>query len=189
MPERAQRFPLPRILYDQGIRRYGFHGISYEYIMSTLGESPPARIIIAHLGNGASMVAVRDGHSIDTTMGFTPAGGFMMGTRSGDLDPGILVYLLKEKDYNAERIDRMINHESGLSGVSGITSDMKTLLQRRDAEEPAREAIEMFSYQLSKTIGALCAPLAGLDLLVFTCGIAHKSPEIPSHALSPLCHI
>ncbi len=103
MPELAQRFPLPRALYEQGIRRYGFHGISYEYVMSTLGASPPARTIIAHLGNGASMVAVRDGRSIDTTMGFTPAGGFMMGTRSGDLDPGIFVYLLKEKGYDAER--------------------------------------------------------------------------------------
>jgi acetate kinase len=189
MPDRAQRFPLPRALYDAGIRRYGFHGISYEYIMSTLGASPPARIIIAHLGNGASMVAVRDGHSIDTTMGFTPAGGFMMGTRSGDLDPGILVYLLKEKGYDAERIDRLVNHESGLSGVSELSSDMKTLLQKRDSDANAREAIEMFCYQLNKSIGALCAALGGLDLLVFTGGIGEKSAEIRAEILAPLTHL
>jgi acetate kinase len=189
MLELAQRFPLPRALYDEGIRRYGFHGISYEYVMSTLGKSPPARIIIAHLGNGASMVAVRDGRSIDTTMGFTPAGGFMMGTRSGDLDPGILVYLLKEKGYDAERIDQLINRESGLSGVSGLTSDMKTLLQKRDSDEPAREAIAMFCYQLSKSIGALCAALGGLDLLIFTGGIGEKSAEIRAEVLAPLAHL
>jgi acetate kinase len=189
MPELAQRFPIPRALYDEGIRRYGFHGISYEYIMSTLGESPPSRIIIAHLGNGASMVAVRDGRSIDTTMGFTPAGGFMMGTRSGDLDPGILVYLMKEKGYDAGRIDRMVNHESGLSGVSGLTSDMKTLLEKRDSGPSAREAIAMFCYQLSKSIGALCAALGGLDLLIFTGGIGEKSAEIRAEVLAPLAHL
>jgi acetate kinase len=189
MPELAQRFPLPRVLYDQGIRRYGFHGISYEYIMSTLGASAPARIIVAHLGNGASMVAVRDGRSIDTTMGFTPAGGFMMGTRSGDLDPGILVYLLKEKGYDAEGIDRLVNHESGLTGVSASTSDMKTLLQQRDSDAFAREAIEMFCYQLSKSIGALDAALGGMDLLIFTGGIGEKSAEIRAQVLAPLAHL
>ena len=189
MPELAQRFPLPRALYDQGIRRYGFHGISYEYIMSTLGASAPARIIIAHLGNGASMVAVRDGRSIDTTMGFTPAGGFMMGTRSGDLDPGILVYLLKEKGYDAERIDRLINHESGLAAVSGSTSDMKTLLQNRDSDQFAHEAIEMFCYQLSKSVGALDAALGGIDLFIFTGGIGEKSAEIRAQVLAPLAHL
>jgi acetate kinase len=189
MPELAQRFPLPRALYDQGIRRYGFHGISYEYVMSTLGKSAPARIIIAHLGNGASMVAVREGRSIDTTMGFTPAGGFMMGTRSGDLDPGILVYLLKEKGYDADRIDLLTNRESGLLGVSGLTSDMKTLLQKRDSDPSAREAIEMFCYQLSKSIGAMCAALGGLDLLIFTGGIGEKSAEIRAEVLAPLAHL
>jgi acetate kinase len=189
MPERAQRFPLPRALYDEGIRRYGFHGISYEYVMSTLGVPPPERIIIAHLGNGASMVAVRDGRSIDTTMGFTPAGGFMMGTRSGDLDPGIIVYLMKEKGYDAERIDRMINHESGLSGVSGLTSDMKALLQNRNSDKFAREAIEMFCYQLSKSVGALDAALGGLNLLIFTGGIGEKSAQIRAQVLAPLTHL
>ena len=189
MPELAQRFPLPRALYDQGIRRYGFHGISYEYVMSTLGASAPARIVIAHLGNGASMVAVRDGRSIDTTMGFTPAGGFMMGTRSGDLDPGILLYLLKEKGYDAERIDRLVNHESGLTGVSARTSDMRTLLQAGDSDAFAREAIDMFCYQLSKSVGALDAALGGLDLLIFTGGIGEKSAEIRAQVLAPLAHL
>jgi len=189
MPELAQRFALPRAFYDAGIRRYGFHGISYEYVMSTLGASPPARIIIAHLGNGASMVAVRDGRSIDTTMGFTPAGGFMMGTRSGDLDPGILVYLIKEKDYDAERIDRLVNRESGLSGVSGLTSDMKTLLEKRNSDASAREAIAMFCYQLSKSIGAMCSALDGLDLLVFTGGIGEKSAEVRAEVLASLAHL
>src|SRR5260370_42455768 len=114
------------------------------------------------------MVAVRDGRSIDTTMGFTPAGGFMMGTRSGDLDPGILVYLIKEKGYDAQRIDRLVNHESGFTGVSARTSDMKTLLQKRDSDAFAREAIEMFCYQLIKSVGALDAALGGIDLLIFT---------------------
>ena len=189
MPELAQRFALPRALYDEGIRRYGFHGISYEYIMSTLGKSPPARIIIAHLGNGASMVAVRDGRSIDTTMGFTPAGGFMMGTRSGDLDPGILVYLLKEKGYDADRIDLLVNRESGLSGVSGLTSDMKTLLQKRGSDASAREAIEMFCYQLSKSIGALsAAPWAGSICLSSPAASARSPPKF-ARKVWPRSHI
>ena len=118
MPEVAQRFALPPALRDEGIRRYGFHGISYEYIMRTLGINPPARIIIAHLGNGGSMAAVKDGKPLDTTMGFTPAGGFMMGTRSGDLDPGIILYLLNEKHLKAPELAELVNHQSGLLGVS-----------------------------------------------------------------------
>jgi len=176
MPEVAQRFALPRALWDEGIRRFGFHGISFEYIMQTLAGAAPSRIIIAHLGNGASMAAIRDGRPLDTTMGFTPAGGFMMGTRSGDLDPGILLYLLEEKHYDAESLERLINHRAGLLGVSGISSDMKVLLEK--AEPNAAQAVEMFCYQVRKSIGALTAALGGLDLLVFTAGIGERAAPV-----------
>ena len=177
MPEVAQRFPLPRPLWDEGIRRYGFHGISYEYIMRTL-KPPPSRIIIAHLGNGASMAAVKSGNLMDTTMGFSPTGGFMMGTRSGDLDPEIVLYLLTEKHFDAQRVAELVNHESGLLGVSGISSDMKTLLERSNDCPPARLAVEMFCYQLRKQIGAFTAVLGGLDLLVFTGGIGERATPV-----------
>ena len=130
MPEVARRFALPRALWDEGLVHYGFHGISYEYIMATLGPAAPARIVIAHLGNGASMVAVLKGRPVDTTMGFTPTGGFMMGTRSGDLDPGLMVYLINQKGYDGRRLERLVNHESGLLGVSAVSSDVKTLLEK-----------------------------------------------------------
>jgi acetate kinase len=174
----AQRFALPRALWDEGIRRFGFHGISFEYIMQTLAGAAPSRIIIAHLGNGASMAAIRDGRPLDTTMGFTPAGGFMMGTRSGDLDPGILLYLLEEKHYDAESLERLINHQAGLLGVSGISADMKVLLEKREADPNAAQAVEMFCYQVRKYIGALAAALGGLDLLVFTAGIGERAAPV-----------
>jgi acetate kinase len=189
MPEVAQRFALPRALRDQGIRRYGFHGISYEYIMRTLGANPPSRIMIAHLGNGASMAAVKDGRPLDTTMGFTPAGGFMMGTRSGDLDPGIICYLLNERHFDAHGLVELVNHQSGLLGVSGISSDMKTLLERADTEPDAAMAVQMFCYQLRKQIGALSAALGGLDLLVFTGGIGERAAAVRWEACSGLEHL
>src|SRR5258708_6758535 len=178
LPEVSQRFALPRALLDAGIRRYGFHGISYEYIMRTLGVLPPSRLIIAHLGNGASMAAVKDGSPLDTTMGFTPAGGFMMGTRSGDLDPGIILYLLSEKHFDGRMLAELVNHQSGLLGVSGI-SDMKMLLERRDTSPDAVLAVQMFCYQLRKQIGAFTAALGGLDLLIFTGGIGEKAAPGP----------
>ena len=177
MPEVAQRFALPRALWDEGIRRYGFHGISYEYIMRTLGVNPPSRLIIAHLGNGASMAAVKNGSPLDTTMGFTPAGGLMMGTRSGDLDPGIILYLLNKKRFDAPGLAELVNHQSGLLGVSGI-SDMKMLLERRDTAPDAALAVQMFCYQLRKQIGAFTATLGGLDLLVFTGGIGERAAPV-----------
>jgi acetate kinase len=178
MPEVARRFAVPRSLWDEGIWRYGFHGISYEYIMETLGPAAPARVVIAHLGNGASMAAVRDGRPADTTMGFTPTGGFMMGTRSGDLDPGLMVYLINRKGYDGRRLERLVNHESGLLGVSAISSDVKTLLEKRAVEPNAALAIEMFCYQVRKAIGALAAALGGLDLLVFTGGIGERAAAV-----------
>ena len=178
MPERAQRFPLPRALWEEGVRRYGFHGLSYEYIVEMLGDAATGRVIVAHLGNGASMAAIKDRQPIDTTMGFTPTGGFMMGTRTGDLDPGILLYLINEKRYDARQLARLVDHEAGLLGVSGISSDMKTLLDKRAGDPHAAQAVELFCYQLRKTIGALAAALGGLDTLVFTGGIGERAATV-----------
>jgi len=189
MPERAERFPLPRELWDAGVRRYGFHGISYEYIMQALGADVPTRLIIAHLGNGASMAAVENGRPLDTTMGFTPAGGFMMGTRPGDLDPGVILYLLEQKGYDAAQLSRLVNLKSGLLGVSGLSSDVKTLLDARGLNADAAEAIEMFCYQIKKAIGALAAALGGLDLLVFTGGIGEHAAAVRAEACQGLAHL
>jgi len=178
MPTHAERFPLPRELYDEGVRRYGFHGVSYEYIMQALGADVPPRLIIAHLGNGASMAAVLNGHPHDTTMGFTPAGGFMMGTRPGDLDPGVIVYLLEQKRYDAKRLAELVNLKSGLLGISGLSSDVKTLLDARTTKADAVMAIEMFCYQIRKSVGALAAALGGLDMLIFTGGIGEHAAAI-----------
>ena len=191
MPEAAQRFPLPGFLWDAGVRRYGFHGLSYEYAISVLGERTGersgGRAVIAHLGNGASMAAVKNGMPMDTTMGFTPAGGFMMGTRSGDLDPGVLIYLMAEKGYDAGRIERLVNHEAGLLGVSGISPDMKTLLESDDPR--AALAVEMFCYQLRKHAGALAAVLGGLDTFVFTGGIGERAARVRWDVCAGLGHL
>jgi len=188
MPEVAQRYALPRALWDEGVRRYGFHGISYEYIMRSLGANPPSRLIIAHLGNGASMAAVKNGKPLDTTMGFTPSGGIMMGTRSGDLDPGIILYLLSKGHSDALKLNQLVNHQSGLLGVSGI-SDMKTILERIESEPNAAMALQMFCYQIRKQIGALTAALGGLDLLVFTGGIGERAAPVRWEACSGLDYL
>ncbi len=189
MPEVAERLPLPRALYEQGVRRYGFHGISYEYIMQALGADAPARVIIAHLGNGASMAAVRNGRPYDTTMGFTPAGGFMMGTRPGDLDPGVMLYLLRERGYDASSLGEMVNRQSGLAGVSGLGFEVKELLEASGSNRDAALAIEMFCYQIRKSIGALAAALGGADLLVFTGGIGEHAFQIRAGACVGLAHL
>jgi len=189
MPELARRFPLPRDLWDKGIRRYGFHGLSYEYVLSALGnqEQEPVlevsaraegrRTIIAHLGNGASMVAVRDGVPVDTTMGLTPTGGFMMSTRSGDLDPGLVLYLLRS-GYDAQGLEDLLDHKSGLLGVSALSGDMKTLLEKRDSDPRADQAVAMFCYGVRKFLGAFAAVLGGLDTLVFTGGIGERASPV-----------
>ena len=177
-PEVAQRLPLPREFWREGVRKYGFHGLSYDYIVNYLGDQAKGAVIIAHLGNGASLVAIRDRCPVDTTMGLTPTGGMMMGTRSGDLDPGVLLYLIKEKGYDAERLARLVEDESGLLGVSGTTSDMKRLLKTASNDSHAAQALEMFCYQARKQIGALAAALGGIDLLVFTGGIGEHSAEV-----------
>jgi len=187
MPKIHQMFPLPSSLWEEGVKRYGFHGLSYEYILSHLGEEAKnQRIIIAHLGNGASMAAVKNGQPIDTTMGLTPAGGIMMGTRSGDLDPGILTFLMREKKYGSEAMNRLVNQESGLLGVSEKTHDMHTLLQLRNTDPKATEAISLFCYLAKKAIGSLAAALGGVDLLIFTAGIGERSKEIREEIMQGL---
>jgi acetate kinase len=188
LPELSRRFPLPRELHDQGLRRYGFHGLSYEYLVEALGANVAGRAILAHLGNGSSMAAIRDGVPIDTTMGLTPTGGIMMGTRSGDLDPGLVLYLL-DAGYATRDVERLVNRESGLLGVSGTTSDMKTLLERRAHDERAALAFEMFCYHARKAIGALAAALGGIDSLVFTGGIGQNAPPVRERICAGLEHL
>jgi acetate kinase len=182
MPRIAQLYALPKPFYNEGVIRYGFHGLSYEYIIEELGRENYAieenQIIIAHLGNGASMAAVKDGKSFDTTMGFSPAGGLMMSTRSGDLDPGILLYLLNEKSLSPSEISQMVNHQSGLLGVSEISSNMKVLLEKEIDSHQAAEAVEHFCYQAKKYLGSLAAVLGKLDMLVFTGGIGENAPSV-----------
>ena len=177
MPEIARRFALPQELWEQGIKRYGFHGLSYEFVVGKLGKEMGQRAIIAHLGNGSSMVALKDGAPVDTSMGLTPTGGFMMGTRSGDLDPGVLLYLMNA-GYSADRLEKMLNHQSGLMGVSGRTSEMKPLLETRQTDHAAAMAVEMFCYQVRKFIGAFTAVLGGLDTLIFTGGIGEQAVPV-----------
>jgi acetate kinase len=176
----TRNFALPRALTDAGIRRYGFHGLSYEYIASVLptylGHRADGRIIVAHLGNGASMCAMLNRKSIATSMGFTALDGLMMGTRSGNIDPGVLLYLLQEKNYSAEKLTKLLYRESGLLGVSGISADMRILRASKDTR--AKEAIDLFVYRIRRELGSLTASLGGLDGLVFTGGIGEHDANI-----------
>jgi acetate kinase len=178
MPESAQRLPLPRDLWNAGLRRYGFHGLSYEYVLWRLGTAANGRLIIAHLGNGASLAALRDRRPVETTMGLTPLGGLVMGTRPGDLDPGVLLYLMTAKGYDADRLGKLLNDESGLLGISASTSDMKTLLDRRQADPRAAQAVEMFCASVRKHIGAFAAVLGGVDMLIFTGAIGERAAPV-----------
>jgi len=182
LPKVARMYALPGNLYDQGILRYGFHGLSYEYVMGELqaleAQLARGRVIIAHLGNGASMVAVKDGKSIDTSMGFTPLEGLVMGTRSGDVDPGLLLYLLEQKKMSAKEMSTMLNKESGLLGVSGTSGDMRNLLEKMQQDNCAGEAVGLFCYRAKKYIGAYAAVLGGLDVLVFAGGIGENAPVV-----------
>jgi acetate kinase len=189
MPELAQRLPLPDSLWDGGVRRYGFHGLSYEYIVGALGAAQLGRAVIAHLGNGASMVAVDGGQSVDTTMGFTPAGGLVMSTRSGDLDPGVPVYLLREQGYDTDRLEQLVDREAGLVALSGDTSDMQALLERRERDRRAALAVDAFCYQARKHVGALATVLGGLDTLVFTGGIGEKAAAVRAGICDGLEHL
>jgi len=182
MPEVAQIYALPRHLQDRGVIRYGFHGLSCEYLIQELrrqgGKEAEGRVLIAHLGNGASMTAVRNGKSMDTTMGFTPAGGLVMSTRSGDVDPGVLVYLLEEEGVQVSALNEMVNRKSGLLGVSGISSDMKDILDREKEDPRAAAAVNLFCYQAKKFLSALAATLGGLDTVIFTAGVGENAPAI-----------
>jgi acetate kinase len=182
LPTVARMYALPRHFYDQGIVRYGFHGLSYEYVMGELQALEPklasGRVIIAHLGNGASMVAVKDGKSSDTSMGFTPLEGLVMGTRSGDVDPGLLLYLLEQEKMSAKEMSTMLNKASGLLGVSGTSGDMRNLLEKMPLDSRARDAVELFCYRAKKYIGAYSAVLGGLDVLVFAGGIGERAAAV-----------
>jgi len=180
MPRVAAMLAIPRRFASQGIQRYGFHGLSYAYLMEELGRcagqaAAHGRVILAHLGNGASMAAVKDGVSIDTSMGFTPASGLPMGTRSGDLDPGLVAYLARSEQMTPAQFDAMINHESGLLGVSETSSDMGDLLAIEETDPRAAEAVALFCYQAKKQLGAYAAALGGLDTLVFAGGIGENA--------------
>jgi acetate kinase len=182
MPPVAKLLAIPRRYAAKGVERYGFHGLSYSYLMEELGlldaAAAKGRVILAHLGSGASLAAVREGKSVDTSMGFTPASGLVMSTRTGDLDPGLVYFLARTERMSASRFQRMVNHESGLLGVSGTSSDVRDLLARERSDARAAEAVELFCYQVKKWIGSFAAALGGVDTLVFSAGIGENAPVI-----------
>jgi acetate kinase len=183
IPRVAKMLPIPRRYEAKGVQRYGFHGLSYAYLMEELERlgDPAAksgRVILAHLGNGASMAAVRDGHSVDTSMSFTPTSGLVMSTRSGDLDPSLGPYLARTEQMNPQQFFNMVNHESGLLGISGTSSDMRDLLAQQAQDVNAAEAVALFCYQAKKWIGGFAAALGGLDTLVFAGGIGENAPPV-----------
>jgi len=183
LPRVARLLPIPRRYEAQGVRRYGFHGLSFAFLMRELvrmdgSEAAHGRIVLAHLGNGASLAAVRDGKSMDTSMSFTPTAGVPMSTRSGDLDPGLLWYLARTENLDAKKFNEMVNFQSGLLGVSETSSDMRDLLDRETQDVRAAEAVALFCYQVKKYIGAFAAALGGLDTLVFAGGIGENAPPV-----------
>lgn len=183
LPAEAQLLPIPRKYANQGLRRYGFHGLSYQFVLKEFervagSTAAQGKVILAHLGNGASLTALKDGKPIDTSMALTPAGGVPMSTRSGDLDPGILTYLQAQEQLSPEQINHLVNFESGLQGISEKTGDMKTLLDLEDSDSRAKDAVNIFFYQVRKFIGAYAAALGGLNSLVFTGGMGEASAPI-----------
>jgi acetate kinase len=190
LPRVARLLPIPWRYAARGVERYGFHGLSYAYLMEELARIDPVaargRVILAHLGSGASLAAVRSGKSIDTSMGFTPTAGLVMSTRTGDLDPGVVYYLARAQHVTATQFQRMVNHESGLLGVSGTSSDVRDLLAREASDVRAADAVELFCYQARKWIGSFAAALGGLDALVFAAGIGENSPPIRDRICSGL---
>jgi acetate kinase len=188
MPDVARQYALPAAVVAAGVERYGFHGLSYEYIASTLSPAQLERAVFAHLGNGASLVAIRNGRSVDTTMGFSPTGGIVMGTRSGDLDPGVLVYLLA-RGYDGKTLERLVDHEAGLLAISGTSADMRQLLASRGRDPRAALAIDVFCYSAKKAIGAFAAVLGGIDSLVFTGGIGEHAEPVRAQVCEGLEHL
>ncbi|AOB32309.1 acetate kinase [Bordetella sp. H567] len=187
MPPRASRLPIPARYADAGMARYGFHGLSYESLVRRLGPDLPARAVFAHLGNGASLCAVLNGESIDTSMGMTPAGGIPMGSRTGDLDPGVVLYLMRTEDLHADELETLLNRESGLAGIADGENDMQALLARCGAGDAhAALAVDIFATSVRKQIGAYAALMGGIDLLVFTGGIGEHSAEVRRRIVSGL---
>lgn len=191
LPRMAQLLPIPRHYETQGVRRYGFHGLSYEFLLRELARktgavSAQGRVILAHLGNGASLAAVRDGKPMDTSMGFTPTSGVPMSTRSGDLDPGLFWYLARTENMSAKQFNEMVNFRSGLLGVSETSSDMRDLLGLETNDVRAAEAVALFCYQIKKCIGAFAAALGGLETMVFSGGIGENAPKVRTYICSEL---
>jgi acetate kinase len=179
-PEVADRFAIPEALYREGVRRYGFHGLSYEYITRVLPRTAPeiarGSVVVAHLGSGASMCAIKNGRSVDSTMAFTGLDGLPMGTRCGQIDPGVLLYLVSEKGYGAKELEHFLYHEAGLRGLSGISNDVRDLLATED--QRARLALDYFVYRVTRELGSLAAAMQGIEGLVLTAGISENSPEM-----------
>jgi acetate kinase len=183
LPDVARRLPIPGVYDEQGIRRYGFHGLSYTFLLQQLRRrGGPAQangnVVLMHLGNGSSLAAVQEGRSIDTSMGFTPIGGVVMGTRSGDLDPGVATYIARTTGADADRVERVLSQESGLAGISGGVHDMRELLAREASDDACRLAVAIYCYEIKKQIGAYAAALGGLDALVFSGGIGEHAAAI-----------
>ncbi|MFB1479728.1 acetate/propionate family kinase [Corallococcus sp. RDP092CA] len=190
LPEVASTLPLPRSVREQGVQRYGFHGLSYESIVARLAPQVPARTVVAHLGNGASLVALENGRSVDTSMGFTPTGGIPSGTRTGDLDPGVLLFLMRTRGMDADALETLVNRDAGLRGLSDGTSDMQALARDAAAGDAAAAlAVEVFTRSIAKTVGAYAAVLGGLDLLVFTGGIGENSARVRQGVCERLGHL
>jgi acetate kinase len=189
LPRVARILPIPRRYEVAGVRRYGFHGLSYDYLVSRLGDAARGRVVMAHLGSGASLCAARDGKSIDTTMGFTATGGIPMGTRTGDLDPGVILHLMRTENSSAAALDELVNKRSGLLGVSGTSADMRDLLARENADPAAADAVAMFCLGVRKSIGALAATLDGIDTLVFSGGIGENAAVVRDRVCRGLSHL
>jgi acetate kinase len=187
-PEVADRFAIPDAFYQEGVRRYGFHGLSYEYIAGALATHYPAvaagRVVVAHLGSGASMCALVNGHSVDSTMGLTALDGLPMGTRPGSLDPGVILWLQQQKGWTADRVEHFLYEDCGLEGLSGVSNDMRTLLA--SPAPLAQLAVDYFVYHVARTVGTLAASMGGIDALVFTAGIGEHSPEVRARVLQRL---
>jgi acetate kinase len=182
MPEVARRLPIPKAYNDRGVRKYGFHGLSYAYLVRELhrraGDAARGRLVLAHLGSGSSLAAVRDGRSVDTSMGFTPLGGVVMSTRSGDLDPGLVTFIGRSDNLSPDRVEELLSHEAGLLAISGRSGDMRQLLERESTDPACRLAVDSYAYHVRKCIGAFAAALGGIDSLVFSGGIGEHAPEV-----------
>jgi acetate kinase len=195
LPAVAQRLPLPRQLTQEtGLIRYGFHGLSYEYIVGEFArvagpQAAQGKLIIAHLGNGASMAALQNGKSVETTMGFTPAGGLVMSSRTGDLDPGVLAYLLREGKVAPDKVNDFVFQQSGLKGVSGLSSDLRDLMEARSTNPAAQEAVDLFCYSARKALGSLVAVLDGVETLIFTGGIGENDAVCRAAICAGLSHL